>query len=134
MGDFEEKLNTILSNPDMMSQIMGLAQSLGGGKQSDLQSPAPVERQEPPAPVETASPLSLFSSIDPKFLDMAVRIMNSYQSGDDRRAALLTALRPFVREERYARLDQAIRITKLTQAIRIALDTFRSQEGGKDHV
>ena len=33
MSDFEEKLNSILSNPEAMGQIMNLAQSLnpGGG-------------------------------------------------------------------------------------------------------
>ena len=37
MSDFEEKLNSVLSNPDAMSQIMNLAQSLnlgGGGGES----------------------------------------------------------------------------------------------------
>ena len=111
MSEFEDKLNTILSDPDMMGQIMGLARTLGGGKQTDPQPAEELPVQEAPAASETVSPLSLFSSIDPKFLDMAVRMMNAYQSGDDRRAALLTALRPFVRKERYAKLDQAIRIT-----------------------
>ena len=33
MSDFEEKLNSLLSNPEAMSQVMNLAQSLnlGGG-------------------------------------------------------------------------------------------------------
>ena len=31
MAEFDDKLNSILSNPDAMSQIMQLAQSLGGG-------------------------------------------------------------------------------------------------------
>ena len=33
MGEFEEKLNALLSNPDALSQVMNLAQSLdlGGG-------------------------------------------------------------------------------------------------------
>ena len=31
MGEFGDKLNSILSNPDAMAQIMQLAQSLSGG-------------------------------------------------------------------------------------------------------
>ena len=134
MSEFEDKLNTILSNPDMMSQIMGLAQSLGGGTQAEVQTPERPDRREEQAPAEATSPLSLLSGIDPRFLDMAVRMMNAYQSGDNRRTDLLNALRPFVRRERYAKLDQAIRITKLTQAIRIAIDTFRDRDGGQSHV
>ena len=30
LSDFEEKLNAILSNPEAMAQVMGLAQSLSG--------------------------------------------------------------------------------------------------------
>ena len=113
----------------MMGQIMGLARSLGGGAQSDPTSESSSPDGGMPGPGAT-DPLSLLSSINPKFLDLAIGMMNTYRSGDDRRAALLTALRPFVREERYAKLDQAIRITKLTQIIRMALDTLRTQEGG----
>ena len=32
MAEFDEKLNSLLSNPDAMSQIMQLAQSLSGGE------------------------------------------------------------------------------------------------------
>lgn len=116
----------------MMGQIMGLARSLGVGKQSESPESTP-QTPEPPRS-QPSDPLSLLSGIDPGLLDVAVRVMNSYRSGDDRRAALLNALRPFVREERYAKLDQAIRITKLTQAIRIAIDAFRAREEGHNHV
>ena len=40
--------------------------------------------------------------------------------------ALLNALRPFVREERYAKLDKAIQIARLSRLIRSALDLFRA--------
>ena len=33
MDGMEEKLNTILGNPEMMSQIMNMAQALGAGSQ-----------------------------------------------------------------------------------------------------
>ena len=37
MAEFDDKLNSILSNPDAMAQIMQLAQSIGGN--TDQQSP-----------------------------------------------------------------------------------------------
>lgn len=42
MGGFEEKLNELLSNPDAMAQIAGLAQSLnlGGGQENGGDNPA----------------------------------------------------------------------------------------------
>ena len=45
MAEFDDKLNSILSNPDAMSQIMQLAQSLGGGGGEGTppqQGPAPA--------------------------------------------------------------------------------------------
>ena len=41
MAEFDEKLNSILSNPDAMSQIMQLAQALSGDGQSFAASPEP---------------------------------------------------------------------------------------------
>lgn len=134
MSEFEDKLNAVLSDPDMMSRIMGLAQTMSAGSGSAPRPEAGSERSSGTDAAGTSDPLSLLSSIDPRFLDAAVRMMNTWQSGDDRRTALLNALRPFVREERYSRLDRAIRITRLTQAVRAAIDVLRSREGGQDHV
>ena len=116
----------------MMGQIMGLARSLGGGKQSEPQESAPQAPELPRS--RSDDPLSLLSGMDPGLLDVAVRVMNSCRADDDRRAALLNALRPFVQEKRYARLDQAVRIAKLTRAVRIAIDALRAREEGQSHV
>lgn len=48
MADFEEALNSLLSDPDAMGQIMALAGKLGMG--GDTPSPDP---SEPPSPQET---------------------------------------------------------------------------------
>lgn len=132
MSELEDKLNSILSNPDAMGQIMNLAQSLGVGKKDTSPSPPPIQ-DAMPSPTGT-DPFSALGSLDPRIFDMATKLLAAYQSNDDDRAALLTALRPFVRAERYAKLDQAIRISKLTRVIRIALDSFRNKDGGESHV
>ena len=55
--------------------------------------------------------------------------MGQFSGGmDDQRVALLTALRPFVKEERYAKLDKAIQIAKLSRLIRGGLDLFRTRK------
>ena len=38
MAEFEDKLNSILSNPDAMSQIMSFAQSLGSSPEANAAS------------------------------------------------------------------------------------------------
>lgn len=128
MGDFEEKLESILGNPQAMEQIMALAQSLGG---SSRQAPPP-EPETPPA----ESPFSGgglpdglgLGQLDPRILTGVMQLMSQYQSNDDERVALLNALRPFVKEQRYAKLDRAIQIAKLSRLIRMALELFRAKE------
>lgn len=137
MGELEEKLESVLNNPDAMAQIMSLAQSLnaGGGQ---FKGESPQEESAPPAePPPAASPapqraagndlLEGLSSLDPKLLSAAAGLFARYQNGnDDKRVALLNALRPFVRKERYAKLDKAIQIAKLSRLIRSAVDLFRA--------
>lgn len=147
MSELEEKLESVLGNPQAMAQIMALAQSLNGGgsppaagagetsqaqeqPQAQAQSPAPP----PVAPVSGGSGDGLGSllgglgSLDPKLLSAAAGLIGQFNSGaDDQRVALLTALRPFVKEERYAKLDKAIQIAKLSRLIRSGLELFRAQ-------
>jgi len=129
MGEFEDKLNSILSNQEAMGQIMALAQSLGGSKQ-----PAPSEEEQPaqeqPAPPpESAS----IPGLDPRLMQMGMRLLQEYNRTDDRNAALLAALRPFVKEERYAKVDRAVQIAKLSRVIRVLLDLLK-ENGGNSHV
>lgn len=122
MSEFEDKLQSILGNPDAMSQIMSLAQSIGG--------PSPDESNGAPKCDETpASPFSMLGDLDPRLLQIGMQLLSEYNAGDDRKTALLTALRPFVKEERYSKVDQAIQIAKLARVIRVALDAFRKGDG-----
>ena len=64
-------------------------------------------------------------------LQIGVQVLREYQSTDDRNAALLSALRPFLREERRARLDRAQQIARMTRLIRVALTAMgRKEEEG----
>lgn len=134
MSEFEEKLGAILSDQSAMEQIMSLAKSLGGGS-TDAAAAPPAEDQPADPPAQGSGDLlSVLGGIDPRLISMAMRLAGEYSSNDDQRAALLEALRPFVRPERYAKLDKAIQISKLTRVIRIALDTFRHKGDEADHV
>ncbi len=124
MSEFEDKLQSILGDPDAMGQIMSIARSLTGDAQ-DAQSEAPAE-DAPPAPdAPVPAPSSLLGDLDPRLVQLGMRLMAEYNSSDDRKTALLTALRPFVQEKRYAKVDKAVQIAKLAHVIRVALDTFR---------
>ncbi len=130
MAEFEEKLNAILGNQEAMGQIMALARSLSGEKGP----PPPAEPSAPPrpdpAPAGEAPDLSaLMGELDPAALPLGMRGVQELQGGDDRNAALLRALRPFLREERRARLDKALQIARMTRMIRVALGAAGGREG-----
>lgn len=134
MDGLEEKLGAILSNQDAMSQIMALAKSLGGPPQADAaaDSPAaPTPNASEPDAFHDSAPVLPSGGIDPRLLSMAAKLAGAYSdAGDDRRVALLAALRPFVKEERHQKLDKAIQIARLTRVVRVALDSFRPKEDG----
>lgn len=127
MGEFEEKLNSILGDQQAMGQIMALAQSLG------KPSPAAREEEEGQAPSqglqEEESPdlSQLMGGVDPKLMQLGMRLLQEYQQDDGQNTALLQALRPYLREERRTRLDKAVQIAKMSRLIRVALGSL----GGK---
>lgn len=155
MSELEEKLEGILGNPQAMAQIMSLAQSLssGGAAQSSgaqeappaepsaAGAPAPAPEAQPDSSAPPPSPgglgglLSGLNSLDPQMLSAAANLMGQFTSGeDDKRTALLTALRPFVKEQRYAKLDKAIQIAKLSRLIRSGLELLRARKEDNGHV
>ena len=91
------------------------------------------ERTGAPAPESGAGedPLSMLGSLDPRMVQMGMRLLKEYRTGDDRNAALLAALRPFLRKERYARLDRAIQIARLSRVLRVAFQSLGGKEEGE---
>ena len=124
MGQWEDKLGAILNNPQAMSQIMSLAQSLGGqdGAGPGADEPteaAPQPTQAAQAPQDSPAP---GLDLDPRLMEAGMRALSVWKDPDDPRAALLRALGPFMKEDRQAKLDRAIRIARLSKAVRAALD------------
>lgn len=126
MGEFEEKLNSILGDQQAMSQIMALAQSLGKSS-----PPPPEEGEEAPPPPAQETPPDLdqmLGGLDPKWVELGMRLMREYQQDDGRNTALLQALRPYLREERRSRLDKAVQIAKMSHLLRVALGSLGKGE------
>lgn len=140
MSGFEDKLNAILSNQEAMGQIMALAQSLG--KQEQENTPerpdlaredgyVPVDQQEAALPAVGQLPdlSSILGGMDPGMIQMGMRLLREYNRDDDRNAALLSALRPFVKAERFAKMDRAIQIARLSRVIRVLFDVMKEKGG-----
>ena len=122
MAEFDDKLNSLLSNPDAMSQIMQLAQSLSGETASA--APPPVQPAHPPAqpaPPSGTSPSGLLSALtgggDPSLLMKLLPLIQELGSGQDSPArALLYALRPYLKPERQEKVERALQLARLFHA------------------
>ncbi len=124
MAQWEDKLGAILNNPQAMSQIMSIAQSLDGAQ--DGQS-APDAQVTPAEPVSQPADMGL--ELDPKLMEVGMRALAAYRDPNNDRAALLQALRPFVKESRYGKIDKAVQIARLSKVVRAALDGWKGDEG-----
>lgn len=113
MDDMEEKLNAILGNPQMMQQIMSMAQAMGQQKGD----PPKKEEQKPDPPVPTASNSG---GLD---LGMIQRITSiARQSGIDKNQQnLLKALGPYLSRDRIVKLEKAMRAAKIAGVASTAL-------------
>lgn len=99
MSEMEEKLGAILNNPQMMQQIMSMAQAMNGNQPA--QSP-------PPRPQEVSPALPM----DPKMLQSLAGI--AQKSGTDRnQQTLLNALCPYLSKDRLNKLERAMRAAKM---------------------
>lgn len=112
MNELEEQLNSILSDPEQMEKIAGLARSLMGGGESA--GPAP---QTPP---DTAG-------LDAGLLQRLRGLMQS--GGDGREQTLLKAMAPYLSERRRGKLDRALQLARLARVARLAI----GETGGQDH-
>lgn len=142
MSGLEDKLNAILGNQEAMGQIMALAQSLGRQEEQEHIVPEtegedgyipvwPQQEQSQPAVAQLPDLSDMLGGIDPKMMQMGMRLLQEYNRADDRNAALLAALRPFVRKERFAKVDRAIQIARLSRVVRVLFDTMKEKgEGG----
>ena len=122
MSDFEDKLNSILSSPDEMEKIISMARSLSESMSSkeengDNKSEAP---ELTPATV----------NLDPKMLKVMGRLMGEYNSTGSDKKQLLDALKPYLRQDRWQKIDRAVEIAKLAHLAKIAISEFSG--GDKD--
>lgn len=96
MEDMESRLNAVLSNPEMMQQIMSMAQSL---------------QADPPAK-EAPQPQLPFEGIDINLMQKLAGFVGK-NNIDNNQRNLLNALSPYLTGERVSRLEKAMRAAKL---------------------
>lgn len=100
MDEMEEKLNSVLNNPQMMQQIMAMAQSMGA--QSQAKSDPPQQKNEG------------FPDID---IGMLQKLSGFARQGsiDKDQQTLLKALGPYLSRERIHKLEKAMRAARIAR-------------------
>ena len=122
MADWQEQLNTILSDPDAMAQIASIAQSLGGTPPTE---PEQSGGASPPPPNMDAA--QLLGSLDPELLRRLGPLMRELNRPESSEAtALLMALRPFLSRKRRDKVERAAQLARLIHLGK----TFLTSEGG----
>ena len=101
MDGFSEKLKTVLSDPESMAKITEIARGF-------------AEKQGKPSALETAdqslpTPDATGELLRSPAISEALRLLGN---GSRERVALLQAMRPFVKEEKKAKLDKIISTMK----------------------
>ena len=116
MDEMQSKLNAILGDPQMMQQIMSMAQAM------NQQNPEPVPQAEtaPPPKQEMPAPSATQQMPDAAMLQRIAGFAR--QAGVDKnQQALLRALSPYLSRERITKLEKAMRAAKIAGVAATAL-------------
>lgn len=145
MPDLQQQLQAILGDREAMGQIAALAQALSGG-QSAPTPPAEPARAEEYLPVEAPAAtgegstgeaplpdltalMGALGEVDPKLIQFALGLFSEYSAKDDEKAALLAALKPFLKAERLEKMEKAEKIARLSRVVRSAIAMLKEGEG-----
>ncbi len=114
MAGFDEQLNSLLSDPNAMAQIMQLAQSLSG-QQEDAAPPPSQPAPPPPAPQPAPDPLAAMAGgLDPGLFTKLLPLVQELGGQQDSNARkLLYALRPYLKAERQEKVERALQLARL---------------------
>ena len=104
MAEFEEKLQSILGNPELMGQIMSMAGAMN-------QQPPPP----PPPPQNTGLPF------DPSAMAGMMQMLKATQL-EPKQRQLIQALRGFVPDDRLVRLEKAMQASLIARFASTAMN------------
>ena len=113
MSELQDKLNSLLSDPAGMAQVVQLAQQLSSTMEPSAaptpQSGAPNPPPSPNSPPSTALPGGIDLSTVSRFLPM----LQALSSDQSHSMQLLNALRPYLKEEKQGKVERAARLARL---------------------
>lgn len=111
MSELEDKLNNVLNNPQLMQQIMSMAQNINTA-----------------TPVETPPAQEKLPDLD---INLIRQLSGMAQKGtiDSNQQTLLKALGPYLSPGRIGKLEKAMRAAKIAQFATVFLNSNQSPAG-----
>lgn len=107
MDELQQRIESVLNDPQQMKELLSLARSLG--------AELPEELQESAAQPETESPQEPMKGLGALMSQPLGALLQSAGKLEQKQEALLNALRPFLKPNRREKLDRAIRAARLSQ-------------------
>lgn len=114
MDDMAGKISELLNDPQGMEKVMSMAKALfsDGGNDAPQTS---ISQQEEKDGSDTLGGLQLPEGFDPIKLMNIFSALNGRQN--DKRSALLLALKPHLSSDRQERVEKAVKLLKLASLI-----------------
>ena len=123
-GDLGSLLSSVMSDPEQMAKLTAAAQSLLGGMDAGAPAAeAPSVAEVPPAPTP---------GLDGGLAAALGRALGSLQGKgtSSRSAALLGAMRPYMRPEKQEKLDRALQIARMVHVVSAVLGPMKGEDHG----
>ena len=111
MSELEDKLNSLLSDPAGMAQVVQLAQQLSGSMGS--QPPQPPPSPPPESPPNAGGVGSLLGGLDMQTIARSLPMLQALTADQSHSTQLLNALKPYLKEEKQAKVERAARLARL---------------------
>ncbi len=133
MSEFEDRINSVLNDPEQMDKIANLAKSLMGGEAT---REAPSDEGGMLGKIgELAkglmggdTPDKGGMDIDPAMLGRISSLVSAGSKQNSDQRALLEAMKPYMSEKRRQKMDKALKIAQLARIARLAM----GEMGGGD--
>ena len=114
MPELEDIIGSVMSSPESMEKIMDIVKIFGAGNEEE------EKKEKNTLPISDMG----LSGIDPAMISKVMELLSEYNADGDRRINLLSAIKPFLRQEDGFHIDRAIRIVKLSHVAKSLFENF----------
>ena len=121
MGELEDKINSVLGDPEQLKKITKMAQSFMAGSGTAEKPDSGGTGDKLDDMFKTLGGDGGGMEIDPAMISRITRLMSSGGAERKQERALLEAMKPYMSEKRRSKMDKALRIAKLAGIAKLAM-------------